>query len=403
MFDLSRVVTDAFGGPATRVGEELKLSGAKKTTALAAAAAVAGFSSVVMWAAPASAATPACGSGGTLLTGNVCEQTFTATGPAVFTPTAQMTKLQVLLVAGGGAGGEARGYGPAGGGGGEVKVVDFSGDTSTDLNLIVGDSGQASSAAEGAATPLSAAAGGDASFSSADPGSSGNGNAGYANWSTDLHGGGGGAGASPSSTGNGYDGGAGAIVSAIAPSGSLFSTDTNCYGGGGAAGDDTTQGTATCGGGAFSSGSPATLVAPTPNTGGGGGSLPGGSAASTGATGLIVVRWNAPTVTLTFARNGHGATIAPETIVVGAVPTKPANPSADGFIFKGWYTDAALTTKADFSAPLSASTTFYAGWDPALAVTGGTLNPLAAPLGITGLSIGLALVLVGRRRSRSAI
>lgn len=392
-----------FTGSETHAGEELKLSVAKKTTALAAAAAVAGFSSVVMWAAPASAAPAPCGSGGTLLTGNICEQTFTAPGPAVFTPTAQMTKLQVLLVAGGGSGGQSQGYGPAGGGGGEVKVVDFSGDTSTDLNLIVGPSGGDSSAAVGAAVPVVATAGHDASFSSSQPGSSGNGNPGYANWAADGHGGGGGAGASPSASGNGYDGGAGVIVANIAPSGSVFSGDSNCYGSGGAAGNGTTNGVATCGAGFVSAGPPAAIVSPTANSGGGGGSLESvSSPESSGGTGLVVVRW-IPTVTLSFALDGHGAAIAPEAVPYGTAPTKPANPKADGFVFKGWYSDAALTTKADFSAPITASTTFFASWGPALAVTGGTLNPLAAPLGMTGLGLGLALIVVARRRTRRAI
>ena len=78
----------------------------------------------------------------------------------------------------------------------------------------------------------------------------------------------------------------------------------------------------------------------------------------------------------TSARRGDH----PGHAVTGGV--KPADPSADGFEFGGWYTNAQLTTLADFSAPLSASATFYAKWQPTLAATGGEPNPAAGAAAI---------------------
>jgi uncharacterized repeat protein (TIGR02543 family) len=371
---------------------------ARKSTAFAAAAAVVGFSSAVLWAAPASAAVPACGLSGSLVSGNICEQTFTAPGAATFTPNAGMSQLQVLLVAGGGDGGNGSvGYG---GGGGEVKVVDFDGDTSTPLSLVVGDSGQASSVTDGITTGTADPGAAGSSGTPGTPGLSGNGNSGF---DTAGEGGGGGAGAAATTPYNGGPGVTAANAPVVGASKALFSTDSNCYGGGGAVGEHGAGiGVATCGGGSVADGTPVTIVAPTPNTGGGGGGSNITFASTAGASGLVVVRWNAPTVTLTFDSNGHGAAVAPEAVVVGTAPTQPANPKAAGFVFNGWYSDAALTTKADFSAPITSATTFFASWDPALPGTGGTLNPLAAPLGAGALGVGLALFAVGVRRTRRA-
>jgi uncharacterized repeat protein (TIGR02543 family) len=381
----------------------LIISVRKRPAALAAAAAV-GFSTLFLWASPASAATTPCGTSGTLLAGNICEQTFTTAGTAVFTPTAHISQLQVLLVAGGG-GGISGGVGYAGGGGGgQVKVVDFSSDTSTPLNLVVGDSGQASSVAEGTAPAVQALPGTNAEFET--DGASGSGNPGWATVAADGHGGGGGAGTSPT---NGYDGGAGATAASVAPTGSLFSNDTTCYGGGGAVGvDGSPMGVATCGAGyAVDPAGTVTVTAPTANSGGGGGGASTNLTLTTnyGASGVVVVRWKAPaSVTLTFANNGHGASVASEKLFVGETPTQPADPTADGFAFRGWYSDAALTSKADFSAPITASTTFYASWDPTLALTGGGgPSPWEVPLGIAALGTGLALFVVGLRRARKTI
>lgn len=321
---------------------------AKKTTALVATAAAVGFSSLFM-AFPANAAPATCSNGATLLLAeNVCELRITTTGTSTFTPSAEMGQLEVLLVGGGGAGNQgysgsstpSDNYDPSGGGGGAVTIVGFSSDPTADLRLTVGGPGLTSVAMQGAAMLTAAWAGGGGKGGVG--GASGSGNLGAG-----AGGGGGGAGASPAG-GNSYNGGAGAIVADIAPIGSLFSTDNSCYGGGGASG----VGTATCGGG--SAGAPGSA-----NTGGG-----GGAGATLGGSGLVVLRWiPLADVTISFSNNGHGGTVAPQTFSPGGTATRPAvDPTETGFVFNGWYTDAALKTQVDFSLPVTASTTFYASW-----------------------------------------
>jgi uncharacterized repeat protein (TIGR02543 family) len=386
----------------------MPLSTAQKSVAVVVATATAGISSLFLGASSASAAPTPCGPDGTIVSGNICQEIFGGAGTASFTPSPAMSNLQVLLVGGGGNGENTRignsptppfepiTYGPNGGGGGQVAVFDFSADaaTSTPLTLVVGGPVQASTATDGTITRTAAAGESATGFGG---GASGNGNPGWT--TTEPEGSGGGAGAPAP---NEFSGGAGTVVDAIAPAGP-FSTDPTCYGGGGAVGlHGGTIGTATCGGGYVTDGATTTtLVEAGENSGGGGG---GGDTASvnpgdtSGTSGLVVVRWTVQTVTLTFASDGHGATVAPETVPIGGAPTAPANPTATGFVFKGWYTNAGLTTPADFSAALTTSTTFFAKWDPVLAATGGGYNPMEIPIGIAALAGGLVLALVGMRR-----
>lgn len=399
-------------------------SAAKKTTMLATAAAI-GFSSLFLTAGPATAAPTGCSQGATLLADNVCELRLTAVGESTFTPTATMSQLEVLLVAGGGQGSDAsNGYG-GGGGGGEVKVVGFGESTPESLVLVVAGSNSISSVT----TPSSFIFAQPGSSSSIGPngasgGASGNGNAGW----TSVPGGGagGGAGASPIDANTG---GAGVVVDDIAPTGSLFSGDLDCFGGGGAVGIHSgTFGTASCGGGYMVDGeSSATIVAPVANSGGGGagGTTVSGTdqTARAGASGLVVLRWVEPQeITVTFDSNGHGAPVAPQTFLQGGTATEPATPEEAGFVFNGWFSDAGLTTAADFTTPLTASTTFYASWSavavspatpgsnaptavtpapPALAATGTAIDPWSVPIGVAALTAGLGLVVVGARRARA--
>ncbi|MFF3601992.1 InlB B-repeat-containing protein, partial [Kitasatospora indigofera] len=278
--------------------------------------------------------------------------------------------LEALLVGGGGAGAPTiQGYGPGGGGGGgAVKVVGFDSDPGAPVILTVGGPGGASTATQGAINAVASAGGGgsvsDSSFNGSG-GMSGNGNLGAA------MGGGGGAG-SAGGAGSPLDGGTGVSPASVAP-GSLFGTDTTCYGGGGATGDSgTSLGTAGCGGGTVTfTGGEVIPVAATPNSGGGGAGGGGSAVDPTvryGAGGLIVLRWTVETVTVSFADNGHGGTVAPQTFVKGGTATPPT-PSAAGYTFNGWFTDAALTTPVDFTAPVMAPATYYASWSAVAPVT----------------------------------
>jgi uncharacterized repeat protein (TIGR02543 family) len=392
-------------------------SAAKKTTMLATAAAI-GFSSLFLTAGPATAAPTGCSQGATLLTDNVCELRLTTVGESTFTPTAEMSQLEVLLVAGGGQGTDAaNGYG-GGGGGGEVKVVGFGESTPPSLDLFVGGSSSASTVTN-QGTTTAALPGQVGSFNSegGNGGASGNGNAGW----TYVPGGsaGGGAGASPVDANTG---GAGVVVGDIAPDGSLFSDDLDCFGGGGAIGIHSgTFGIASCGGGYMVDGeTSATIIAPVANSGGGGAGgttvLGSDQTARAGASGLVVLRWVEPQeITVTFDNNGHGAAIAPQTFLQGGTATEPATPQEAGFVFNGWFSDAGLKTAADFTTPLTASTTFYASWSaaavtpaaaaaptaPVLAATGTAVDPSAVPIGLAALIAGLGLVIVRARRTRA--
>jgi uncharacterized repeat protein (TIGR02543 family) len=382
----------------------MKLATRRTSTAIAALATV-GATSMFAGVAPAAAApSEACGLDGTVIAPGICELTLTSGSPT-FIRTAQMTKLEVLLVGAGGASSDqpvpnTNGY-AAGGGGGAVTIVDFSAGT-TDLDVTVADAGVVASASTvDDGTTLTTAGNGTDGLGNVG-GTSGNGNVGFAGTTPPFipYAAGGGAGASPTSNPNG---GAGVVVSAIAPGGSLFSGDANCYGGGGAASTAGVTGTATCGGGAGAPGG-ASIIAPVANSGGGAGGVDTTQTAlaRTGADGVVVIRWTAATVTLGFSANGHGAAPASQPIVAGNTATAPAAPSAAGFQFQGWYTDASLTTLANFSAPVTASTTYFARWSPLLAATGFDLNPVQIPLAAGSILLGAVFVLMAyRRRPRS--
>lgn len=74
--------------------------------------------------------------------------------------------------------------------------------------------------------------------------------------------------------------------------------------------------------------------------------------------------WDAytPSLSVSFDMNGHGGAISDQCIAKGGTAAKPADPTADGWTFTGWYTNQACTTAFDFSTAISATTTLYAGW-----------------------------------------
>ena len=281
----------------------------RKTATMIAAVATAGAGSVFLGAAPASAATETCGPTGTLVAPGICELVFTETG--AFTRTAEMTKLEVLLV---GAGGDAvvstrttgeaatNGYAAAGGGG-EVRVVDFSAATG-EVAVTVGEpNGAVTGIAATGEAPEVAASGSDGTGSTNEiqgsGGDSGNANDGQTfSAGPTAYGAGGGAGGD----GVGANGGAGAVVSSLVAPTSLFAGDDSCFGGGGAAGFVVTAGEptapvlggATCGGGYATDATATDTVSPLANSGGGAGAVnftPGAEADLLGADGYVAVRW----------------------------------------------------------------------------------------------------------------
>ena len=72
---------------------------------------------------------------------------------------------------------------------------------------------------------------------------------------------------------------------------------------------------------------------------------------------------------VSFNTNGHGAAPASQTVELNGKAAKPADPTAEGYVFRGWYTTAECTTEFDFNTPITADTTLYAKWDEIYTVT----------------------------------
>ena len=70
------------------------------------------------------------------------------------------------------------------------------------------------------------------------------------------------------------------------------------------------------------------------------------------------------TYTVSFNMNGHGTQVADQTVEDGRKATKPADPTAEGWTFGGWYKDSACTEtqKYDFDTPITADLDLYAKW-----------------------------------------
>ena len=67
------------------------------------------------------------------------------------------------------------------------------------------------------------------------------------------------------------------------------------------------------------------------------------------------------TYTAQFDTNGGSAVVEIKTDKNGKIE-KPADPTKEGYIFVGWYSDSKLTKPFDFSAELTANSTLYAKW-----------------------------------------
>ena len=68
------------------------------------------------------------------------------------------------------------------------------------------------------------------------------------------------------------------------------------------------------------------------------------------------------THTVTFDPNG-GSAVEAQTVRSGAKASRPADPAKSGFVFAGWYTDAALTEAYDFDSAVKSDLTLYAKWE----------------------------------------
>lgn len=66
--------------------------------------------------------------------------------------------------------------------------------------------------------------------------------------------------------------------------------------------------------------------------------------------------------TVTFNSNG-GSEVKAQEVENGKTVAKPTNPTRDGYTFKGWYTDSALTKEYDFKTVVTGNLTLYAKWE----------------------------------------
>lgn len=68
-------------------------------------------------------------------------------------------------------------------------------------------------------------------------------------------------------------------------------------------------------------------------------------------------------VTVTFYTNGKGTAVESQRFASGGKAIMQT-PSAEGYIFAGWYTNSGLTTAFDFSTSVTSNITLYAKWIP---------------------------------------
>ncbi len=66
--------------------------------------------------------------------------------------------------------------------------------------------------------------------------------------------------------------------------------------------------------------------------------------------------------TVTFNVQGHGTAPATQTVNAGATASEPTAPTASGYTFGGWYTEAACTNAYNFSTAVNSNITLYAKW-----------------------------------------
>lgn len=76
-----------------------------------------------------------------------------------------------------------------------------------------------------------------------------------------------------------------------------------------------------------------------------------------------------PHVTVTYNYGGHGDNATTSVDKMSTQDLSTDVPTADRFIFRGWYTDAEFTTKASDTFVADSDVIFYAKWDKAVTIT----------------------------------
>ena len=76
-----------------------------------------------------------------------------------------------------------------------------------------------------------------------------------------------------------------------------------------------------------------------------------------------------PKVTVAYNYNGNGTNTSAQVGKYSEQTLSTEVPTADGYVFRGWYTDEALTKAASKTFVASEDVTFYAKWDVAITLT----------------------------------
>lgn len=76
----------------------------------------------------------------------------------------------------------------------------------------------------------------------------------------------------------------------------------------------------------------------------------------------VYAKWTAKDYEVSFITE-HGKTPTSQNVKYNGTATDPGKLSEEGYTFDGWYTDAAYTTKFDFTQPITGDTKVYAKWE----------------------------------------
>lgn len=76
----------------------------------------------------------------------------------------------------------------------------------------------------------------------------------------------------------------------------------------------------------------------------------------------LSARYNQAKFTVLPIESNWGSFVSDRKVTKNGILAKPENPVRKGFIFDGWYTDAALTAVYDFNTRVNANFTLYAKW-----------------------------------------
>ena len=82
----------------------------------------------------------------------------------------------------------------------------------------------------------------------------------------------------------------------------------------------------------------------------------------------LYARWT-QVFKVTFVSTGHGVAPPAQSVKAGDRAEEPPAPTDDGWVFGGWYTDSALTSRMDFGRAVTGNVTAYAKWTAADAET----------------------------------